>query len=101
MQISPAELNQLANQPPPLIAAGPCGLFRSTDGGKSWFPVGNHLPGVNDMAMDVSTGTLYAGTEDGLWKSGDQGKTWTRVGLNGGNIAHSDREQQHNSCGTG
>jgi photosystem II stability/assembly factor-like uncharacterized protein len=76
------------------------GVFKTTDGGKSWTHVLKISPktGVNDLAMDPSDpNTLYAGawqrqrrkwndprvevgfSEGGIFKSTDAGKSWTRL----------------------
>jgi len=75
------------------------GVFKTTDGGKTWAHVLKISPktGVNDLAMDPSDpNVLYAGawqrqrrkwndprvepgfSEGGIFKSTDAGKTWTR-----------------------
>jgi len=76
------------------------GVFKTTDGGKTWAHVLKISPktGVNDLAMDPKDpNTLYAGawqrqrrkwndprveagfSEGGIFKSTDAGKTWTRL----------------------
>ncbi|NUQ10851.1 MAG: glycosyl hydrolase [Gemmatimonadaceae bacterium] len=74
------------------------GIYRSTDGGKSWAQVlkGENLTsGASDLSMDASNPRiLYAafwdhqrvpwhvrsgGPGSGLWKSTDGGDTWTRL----------------------
>lgn len=85
------------------------GVFRTTDGGKTWAHVLKISPktGVNDLAMDPSDpNVLYAGawqrqrrkwndprvepgfSEGGIFKSTDAGKTWTRLtsGLPASNV---------------
>ncbi len=56
------------------------GLFRSTDGGESWKPVGK---GLRDMAVVVVNpkrpAEVYAATTDGMiYRSADGGTTWER-----------------------
>ncbi len=59
------------------------GLYRSDDGGKSWFK----LPGALQQQTVYSVyqspdGRLMAGASNGLWQSDDWGTTWTRsVGM--------------------
>jgi photosystem II stability/assembly factor-like uncharacterized protein len=76
------------------------GVFKTTDGGKTWAHVLKISPktGVNDLAMDPKDpNTLYAGawqrqrrkwndprvevgfSEGGIFKSTDAGKTWNRL----------------------
>jgi photosystem II stability/assembly factor-like uncharacterized protein len=76
------------------------GVFKTTDGGKSWTHTLKISPktGVNDLAMDPKDpNTLYAGawqrqrrkwndprvepgfSEGGIFKTTDAGKTWTRL----------------------
>jgi photosystem II stability/assembly factor-like uncharacterized protein len=73
------------------------GVYKTTDGGKSWqkvLSVNDHV-GANDLVMDPQApDTLYAATwnrirrrwsdpvpggEDGLYKTTDGGKTWTPI----------------------
>ena len=74
------------------------GVYRSTDGGKTWSPVLkglNATSGANDLSMDpANPRILYAsfwdhqrvpwqvrsgGPGSGIWKSTDGGDTWTRL----------------------
>lgn len=73
------------------------GVYKTTDGGKTWAKVlyVNEKVGANDLVMDPgSPDTLYAATwnrirrrwsdpvpggEDGLFKTTDGGKTWTPI----------------------
>lgn len=82
-------------------SGGERGLFKTTDGGKSWKQVlvGDADTGANDLAQSLSDpNTLYAtmyqrrrtaccmnggGPGSGMWKSTDGGDTWTRL-TNGG-----------------
>lgn len=77
------------------------GVYKSTDGGKSWTKVKyvDENTGFTDIAMDPSnpnvlyaasyqrrrTGCCYNGGGPGsaLWKTEDGGKTWNRLGGNG------------------
>ncbi|MEO7812782.1 MAG: F510_1955 family glycosylhydrolase, partial [Usitatibacter sp.] len=65
----------------------PFGLVKSTDGGRSWIPLG--LTGESDfhvMAAGYGTGTIYVHSpavnsrmrEPGIHHTSDDGKTWTR-----------------------
>lgn len=80
------------NEPPTCIAADPIvngrawcgthrgGVFRSDDGGASWYPAG--LPGRRVMSIAASPterDVVFAGTEPSeVWRSGDGGETWER-----------------------
>ncbi|WP_268898683.1 RCC1 domain-containing protein [Geomonas anaerohicana] len=55
------------------------GIFRSNDGGDSWFAVNNGVTGtyVYSLVLDPTDGaTLYAGTDNGLIKSVNGGNSW-------------------------
>jgi photosystem II stability/assembly factor-like uncharacterized protein len=79
---------------------GDRGLFKTTDGGKTWSKLAGGLPsdgktGATDLAMDPSSpNTLYVafyqrlrrpwrfdsgGPNGGIFKSTDAGKTWTKL----------------------
>jgi ligand-binding sensor domain-containing protein len=62
------------------VAAGDTfGLYRSTDDGHSWSPVGRGIPAdLRTDALGEIAGNRLAGTERGLFVSADDGKTWTR-----------------------
>ena len=56
------------------------GLYKSTDGGRSWSFANNglHNYGVYSLAVAPSDGrTLYAMTEDGIARSRDAAESWT------------------------
>ncbi len=59
------------------------GVGKSTDGGMTWNPANNGIPGnesVVALAVDPSSPqTVYAGTYDGLFKSINGGASWTPV----------------------
>lgn len=95
----------VASQGPLWSSGGQRGLFKSTDGGKTWRNVlhKGEWTGVTDVAMDPNNpNVLYAAThqrhrtvwalintgpESGIHKSVDGGETWTELknGLPGGN----------------
>jgi hypothetical protein len=71
-------------------AAG--GVFKSTDGGDSWFPLWHDEPSLSMAALALSgadPAVVWAGTGEtqagggetipaaGVWRSPDRGKTWT------------------------
>lgn len=60
------------------------GIFKTTDGGRSWLPSSAGLSDlrVQSLAIDpVRPGVLYAGTSTrGVFRSRDGGATWTAVG---------------------
>lgn len=66
-------------------AAGPRGVFRSSDGGETWLL----LPGlpdlcITDLAMDpqnpstlyAATGFIFGDPQNGIYKTTDAGQTW-------------------------
>jgi photosystem II stability/assembly factor-like uncharacterized protein len=59
------------------------GVYKSTDGGKSWTQTNSGLPTVHvrSLAIDpISPQTVYAGTFDkGIFKSTNGGASWTPV----------------------
>ncbi|HEY0555221.1 MAG TPA: hypothetical protein VGG20_13215, partial [Thermoanaerobaculia bacterium] len=72
-------------RPGTLWAAGPDGLFRSDDGGRTWIPAGDGIPQatpVTAIALDpVDRDVLYTGTlRNGVFKSVDGGLTWEPLG---------------------
>ncbi|RMH81541.1 MAG: hypothetical protein D6681_18050 [Calditrichaeota bacterium] len=64
------------------------GIFKSMDGGASWFPVNNGIP-IRDrwdtvyslVAHPTDSQILYAGTGSGVFKSTDGGIHWDSTGL--------------------
>jgi PKD repeat protein len=72
------------------------GIWKSTDGGGTWIPLGDNLPviGVSGIAVDyANSNTVYISTGDpdggdsysiGIWKSVDGGTTFNQVGGPGG-----------------
>ncbi|MEO7265447.1 MAG: 3-coathanger stack domain-containing protein [Ferruginibacter sp.] len=61
------------------------GVFKTTDGGITWFLTGN-FPGVVGnfygyklMQHPSSANTLFAATTDGIYKTTNGGTTWTQV----------------------
>jgi photosystem II stability/assembly factor-like uncharacterized protein len=64
-------------------ATGESGLFRSSDSGATWTPLGSGLPSqyVIDVVVDpVTPSTLYVtDNQNGVFRSADSGKTWTAV----------------------
>ena len=56
------------------------GLFRSDDGGASWFKLPGALMQQTVYALlQGSDGVLWAGAADGLWRSDDYGVTWQPI----------------------
>lgn len=64
------------------------GIFKTSDGGKTWKQIGKQLPFKKDTAsvlVDIKAdetrpGVLYAGfIREGLWRSEDAGKTWYKL----------------------
>lgn len=100
----------VAAQGPLWSAGGERGLYKTTDGGKSWKQVLAKGPytGVTDIALDPrNSKVIYAAThqrhrtvaallnggpESGIWKSTDGGQTWRELksGLPGGDKGKID-----------
>ncbi|HHW87949.1 MAG TPA: hypothetical protein GX400_17310 [Chloroflexi bacterium] len=56
------------------------GLFRSDDGGASWFKLPGALAQQTVYALlQGDDGVLWAGAADGLWRSDDYGVTWSAI----------------------
>jgi uncharacterized protein (TIGR03437 family) len=63
---------------------GRCGIYKSTDGAQSWTELNIPESVVQNVAMDITPGLLYAAAYDGLedaniYKSADGGNTWKAV----------------------
>ncbi len=57
-------------------------VLRTTDGGRSWSPIGDGLPRtlVYELAWaDDGTGDLYAATEAGAWRLRGDGRRWENL----------------------
>ena len=93
-----ADVVFLAAQGTPYVNSADRGVFRSTDGGKSWQKVlfVNDATGPSDLVMDTNNPRiLYAaiwdhqrkpwylrsgGPASGIYKSVDRGETWQKIG---------------------
>jgi photosystem II stability/assembly factor-like uncharacterized protein len=66
------------------------GIYRSTNGGKSWDPAAAGLPGSKTIRSLISFGAYtFAGTEgDGIYRSSDHGNTWTKTDVNNSFLIH-------------
>ena len=75
-------VSQDQQNPDTYYAAGGGGVYRSTDGGESWRPSGEGLPGgVSAVASSPSESRiLYAGVLEGdtvtVYRSEDVGESW-------------------------
>jgi len=63
---------------------GQCGIYKSTDGAQSWTELNIPESVVQNVAIDITPGLLYAAAYDGLedanvYKSADGGNTWKTV----------------------
>jgi photosystem II stability/assembly factor-like uncharacterized protein len=63
------------------------GVFKTTDGGRTWKPSGMAGKGILSLAVDpIDSTTVWAGTGvggNGMYKSTDGGTTWRAAGLSG------------------
>lgn len=81
-QANPPRLTFDPSRPGTLYAAaGLFGVFRSTDYGAAWTELSEGFSGaiVQHVAVDDSTGRLYAGAIEGIYLSTDGGAHWSRV----------------------
>ncbi len=79
-------------RPEILYAGTSSGIYKTTDGARSWVAVNRGLIpaegvqssralGITALAVySQRTETLYAGTLDGLYKTVDGGRSWSRIG---------------------
>lgn len=60
------------------LVGGVAGIFKSTDGASTWFPLGSGLPAGGIQALHYDGTVLYAGVDqEGLFRSLDEGQTWS------------------------
>jgi hypothetical protein len=77
--------------PATIYAGGPrCGIWKTTDGGSSWLPVGDSLPtlAVAALAVDPVTPTrIYAVLAgDGIYSSDDAAGSWAKISADLGTL---------------
>jgi photosystem II stability/assembly factor-like uncharacterized protein len=66
------------------------GIFKSTDRGASFVPIGGVIADQEVRALAISPAAhrvVYAGTIQGLFKSGDAGAHWSPTGLSSGTVS--------------
>ncbi len=62
------------------LAPGGGGVFRSTDGGRTWNPAGLETQTVRALAQSRSNPEiLIAGTLDGVYRTTNEGRQWQRI----------------------
>lgn len=72
-----------------VYAATLAGLFKTSDGGRTWRGIGKALPDpmLSDLIVDVVTpDILYVASREGVHKSRDGGETWAPVNRGLGNL---------------
>lgn len=69
-----------ADNPKVMYVAMRDGLFKTTDAGETWKPLGMELKNLAAVAVNPNRpGEVYAATADGvIFKSTDGGMTWKR-----------------------
>ena len=56
------------------------GLYRTDDGGQSWFKLPGPLAQQTVYSLlQTDDGTIWAGATNGLWRSQDYGVTWNQI----------------------
>ncbi|HEV2846394.1 MAG TPA: hypothetical protein VG477_16180, partial [Thermoanaerobaculia bacterium] len=69
-----------AGRRPAVYAGTTNGVFKSLDGGVTWFPISQSPRVVRDLAFDARNGgVLYAATDSGVFRSLDNGNTWEAI----------------------
>lgn len=58
-------------------AANPGTVFRSTNSGATWQPLGTITFARSFAVSPLTAGVVYAGTDQGIFKSTDSGNSWT------------------------
>ena len=74
------------SQPPAAASGGERGVYRTTDGGRTWARVlpADGSAAASDVYMDYGDpDVVYALLTGGAWKSSDGGATWREVGRRG------------------
>lgn len=66
--------------------SGSYGIYRTTNGGKSWHPFNLGLVNTNIEDIVIVNGTIYANTGYGFLFSTDRGESWSPVPGDTGNI---------------
>lgn len=66
--------------------SGESGIYRTTDGGKSWYQFNTGLVGTDVLHLVSVRGTLYAHISQGLFTSADSGESWKPVPGDPGNL---------------
>ena len=76
-----------------IFAAGPDGVYRSTDQGTIWNLINNGMDDTKVLSMSISPdfendNTIFVGTLEGVYKSVDRGSSWDKVnvGLSGASV---------------
>jgi photosystem II stability/assembly factor-like uncharacterized protein len=80
----PSTLYAFAGPDQPHVSAADGGLFKSTDDGQTWAPVGDHAWGSGVTSLAMASGdpaTIWAVQDEGggIWRSVDGGATWAQV----------------------
>lgn len=76
----------LANTGKIVFAGTARGIYRSTDGGRSWGAANKGLKDKTIKSLVAYGNRLLAGSDHGVFQSLDRGATWTGLGLKGRSI---------------
>ncbi|HXO26699.1 MAG TPA: hypothetical protein VOA80_05115 [Thermoanaerobaculia bacterium] len=76
--------------PDTLVAATTAGLYRSTDGGKSWAQIFTAVTWDLSLGSGSAAGELLAAGQDGLRRSRDSGLSWEQLPVDLPGVAAAD-----------
>ena len=64
---------------PPVVAATSSGIFKTTDGGATWYQVSNNTQNYKDIAVHPTNPDIIYCTGQGRFNSEDAGEDWEYI----------------------